>query len=206
MAEASETGIKWWMRYVIVPIIGGGGIVAILIAIIDRPRAPVMSQPTAITKPAPDNVPISAPSKPDSPKPVEDGSSKQVASVKKRTRPSENPAILVVWEANWHYVPSSNIGGRPTSTFKLGDQSLGTHPTTDIHYAYVVWNVENPQNKLSLICTEGIGALDESDARIVVPPTGKHLVWTKLYNVCSIEEMTKNSTWKELARVRIYPK
>jgi threonine dehydratase len=30
----NETGFKWWLRYVLVPIIGGGGIVAIIVAFV----------------------------------------------------------------------------------------------------------------------------------------------------------------------------
>jgi hypothetical protein len=36
MPDTSETGIKWWMRYVVVPVLGGGGIIAIAVAVIDR--------------------------------------------------------------------------------------------------------------------------------------------------------------------------
>jgi hypothetical protein len=49
MAE-TETGLKWWIRYVIVPVIGGGGAIAIVVALISRPPAsPALSgsQPTA---------------------------------------------------------------------------------------------------------------------------------------------------------------
>lgn len=38
-----ESGLKWWMRYVIVPMIGGGGIIAIVVAVIatyDKPKPP----------------------------------------------------------------------------------------------------------------------------------------------------------------------
>jgi hypothetical protein len=48
MPEGTETGIKWWMRYVVVPILGGGGIIAMIIAVIQRPTPsglPVVSQP-----------------------------------------------------------------------------------------------------------------------------------------------------------------
>jgi hypothetical protein len=38
----TETGLKWWVRYVIVPLIAGGGLVAIIVALLkpadDRPR------------------------------------------------------------------------------------------------------------------------------------------------------------------------
>jgi hypothetical protein len=51
-----ETGFKWWIRYVIVPMIGGGGIIAIVVAILGIPPKPTVSKadPTkneAITTP-----------------------------------------------------------------------------------------------------------------------------------------------------------
>ena len=39
MAE-SETGLKWWLRYVVVPLVGSGGIVALIVAFLNRPAAP----------------------------------------------------------------------------------------------------------------------------------------------------------------------
>jgi hypothetical protein len=32
-----EHGYKWWVRYVLVPLIGGGGLIALVVAIINRP-------------------------------------------------------------------------------------------------------------------------------------------------------------------------
>jgi len=40
MAGENESGFKWWMRYVIVPLIGGGGVIAILVAKIEHPTQP----------------------------------------------------------------------------------------------------------------------------------------------------------------------
>ncbi len=33
----SEHGLKWWVRYVIVPVIGSGGVIAVIVALINRP-------------------------------------------------------------------------------------------------------------------------------------------------------------------------
>jgi len=33
----SESGFNWWIRYVIIPLIGSGGIAAVVVAIINRP-------------------------------------------------------------------------------------------------------------------------------------------------------------------------
>src|SRR6266849_10345534 len=51
MPEDTESGFKWWMRYVIVPIIGGGGIIAIVVAIVERPK-PVPQETQSISSPA----------------------------------------------------------------------------------------------------------------------------------------------------------
>ena len=36
----TEHGIRWWIRYVIVPLIGGGGFIALMVAYINQPNAP----------------------------------------------------------------------------------------------------------------------------------------------------------------------
>jgi hypothetical protein len=45
----SEQGLKWWLRYIIVPLIGGGGIIGIVIAIISRPQFPQNTVPPDAT-------------------------------------------------------------------------------------------------------------------------------------------------------------
>ena len=58
----AETGARWWIRYVVVPLIGGGGVVAIVVALVQKsdpvphPRQPTASQatpsPAPVVKPA----------------------------------------------------------------------------------------------------------------------------------------------------------
>jgi hypothetical protein len=38
---ATETGIKWWMRYIVVPLIGGGGLIALVVALVEKPKVPI---------------------------------------------------------------------------------------------------------------------------------------------------------------------
>ena len=47
MANHSDTeqGYKWWIRYVVVPLIGGGGLIAIIVALLDRPTIPPLPTP-----------------------------------------------------------------------------------------------------------------------------------------------------------------
>jgi hypothetical protein len=33
-----ESGFRWWARYVIVPIIGGGGLIALMVAYVEHPH------------------------------------------------------------------------------------------------------------------------------------------------------------------------
>jgi hypothetical protein len=52
-----ETGLKWWLRYVVVPLIGGGGVIAIIVALIGRPNhsnlATPRNEPTSVEDQAP---------------------------------------------------------------------------------------------------------------------------------------------------------
>ncbi len=41
----SEHGWKWWVRFVIVPLIGGGGVIAIVAAFISSPSPPASNSP-----------------------------------------------------------------------------------------------------------------------------------------------------------------
>jgi hypothetical protein len=39
LMSETEAGGKWWIRYVVVPLIGSGGIVAIVVALLNRPAS-----------------------------------------------------------------------------------------------------------------------------------------------------------------------
>ena len=39
-ANGQEKGLKWWLTYVIIPLIGSGGIIAIIVAYINQPTDP----------------------------------------------------------------------------------------------------------------------------------------------------------------------
>jgi hypothetical protein len=46
MPDENESGFKWWARYVIVPLVGGGGIITLVIALMNRPSVtPTTSSP-----------------------------------------------------------------------------------------------------------------------------------------------------------------
>jgi len=45
MPEGNENGIRWWLRWVIVPLCSGGGIIALLFAVITR-EPPLPSRET----------------------------------------------------------------------------------------------------------------------------------------------------------------
>jgi hypothetical protein len=45
-----ESGFKWWLRYVIVPLIGGGGLIGIFISFREHPP---VSAPAAVSSPQP---------------------------------------------------------------------------------------------------------------------------------------------------------
>ena len=51
----NEAGYKWWLRYIVAPLIGGGGIVAVVVALIsippnEQPVETVIPQPLTIEK------------------------------------------------------------------------------------------------------------------------------------------------------------
>jgi hypothetical protein len=60
----NESGLKWWMRYVIVPIIGGGGVIAVVVAVMEKPGVPPsISDHGSVT----DKAPFKEPEKPEQP-------------------------------------------------------------------------------------------------------------------------------------------
>ena len=60
-SEPDESGARWWFRYVIVPLIGTGGLGAIVVAVLERPaRIPSVTSSPAVTTNGPN---VSAPTK-----------------------------------------------------------------------------------------------------------------------------------------------
>jgi hypothetical protein len=51
----SEGGLKWWLRYVIVPVIGGGGIIAIWVSVREHPSAPAAAPQNVTSSTLPNN-------------------------------------------------------------------------------------------------------------------------------------------------------
>jgi hypothetical protein len=43
MPEGNESGVKWWIRYVAVPLVGGGGVIAIIVALIPPRTIPTIN-------------------------------------------------------------------------------------------------------------------------------------------------------------------
>ena len=48
MAEL-ESGLRWWIRYVIVPIVAGGGVIAIVVSVL---RSEQKQEPTKLSAPS----------------------------------------------------------------------------------------------------------------------------------------------------------
>ena len=58
----SDTGYKWWIRYVLVPLVGGGGVVALLVAAyINRPTPREPIKPPVVTSTIPQAAPPRTP-------------------------------------------------------------------------------------------------------------------------------------------------
>lgn len=81
-----EKGAKWWIRYVVVPLIGGGGIIAVVVALI--PQHPSSNSPiiNVVT-------PGTATTSPESDKPKPPSSTGLIPSTKSPQRGSSIPAI-----------------------------------------------------------------------------------------------------------------
>ncbi|WP_152532174.1 hypothetical protein [Leptolyngbya sp. Heron Island J] len=45
----NEQGYKWWLRYVVVPLFGGGGVIAIIVALLTRPTPTVAQEIQLLT-------------------------------------------------------------------------------------------------------------------------------------------------------------
>ncbi len=58
MAE-HESGWRWWLRYIVMPLVGSGGVIAIVVALVSRPMVRVRTE----TKPNPPAVSGDLPSK-----------------------------------------------------------------------------------------------------------------------------------------------
>jgi len=204
MGEATETGIRWWMRYVIVPVIGGGGIIAIVVAFIGRPQN-VTQNPAPQMQAVTPQAPINEATKP---KNVDEDLGKSTELPKKaRLDPKPELAKLSVYKALYDGTTMPLNDEDLSKKYSMSNESLGTRPTLDftLSGSYLVWSVENPRNGLRITCSDGL--LDDNyirTKRLSVPPTGSRLVFTDRFNSCALEEKTGTDIWKELARVIIY--
>ncbi len=83
-----EKGVKWWLRYVIVPLVGGGGVIALLVAFINKPDVPMNPETRAAPQPGAEI--------------VEAGGETQRGSLEERSMPAT--IVIIV-------VPSRGSGG-----------------------------------------------------------------------------------------------
>lgn len=99
MAEV-ETGFKWWMRYVIVPVIGGGGLYALIVSFREHPvveKPPVEHvQSHSVTQ----NQPASPTLNPDNAAPSPDTQSQPQQVVRTARLHPNSPAPFYVTDAS----------------------------------------------------------------------------------------------------------
>jgi hypothetical protein len=113
MAEI-ETGFRWWVRYVIVPIVGGGGVIAILVALLSQhntvqPKAQ-NADPTPTTSSSPQNTmsqPASASTKAAAKEPIPKNDKRGTLAIRLASSARwESKRIDVKWGAEvflkWH--------------------------------------------------------------------------------------------------------
>src|SRR5580704_9577056 len=203
--EKQETRLQWWMRYVVVPLVGGGGAIALVAAYIGRPPvspAPAQ-QPTVNTSPQ-----VSV--KPDVPQ-------------QEVTRTNENKSSSSTPPLSTDKKGSDNSDSRESATLEIFDaiptsdpntvtrgKSLGKHPTVKRSTFYFLgWSVTNPQEEIFLSCSNGFEnphSLEENSTveRISVPPQGFLRRWAVKYERCALQAETEAGQFRVLSSANIY--
>lgn len=107
MPESDDNGLKWWVRYVIVPLIGGGGLVSFFLATRDH-------QPSPATAPAPEYV---APRQAETATPP--SPAKSIDFYLSNMTNAREEHTLYVWESEKLATVHWNVQ-RPGAKFELG--------------------------------------------------------------------------------------
>jgi hypothetical protein len=198
MAESTETGLRWWMRYVIVPLLGGGGVLALIVAAalhsIDSKNSDQPQKPPAAIDPTRS----SEPHKSLVPRP-EATSPKAVAPKPAAPRAVVPRGAITFCIASPETVDSlaetlSMKGGREKRYTCTGKRIYITKPRRIIF----VWDVENPRGTLSIECTGSNGA-----ERFAVTEHGSKFYDVKHDAVCTLDELANGTDWNEISRVQI---
>jgi hypothetical protein len=194
-----ESGFKWWMRYVIVPIIGGGGIIAIVIAVIDRTQSSPAGtksgivrqelpplQPTALSEPSQSSVPRT----PQKEQTTKDGA-KPNHRLASPSMPNKSEPEFYVME------PSTHEYETKTLPVKIGD-------TITLH-----WNVPNPWGELWIQCFTWYPSVERSDESLRIfhhlPNKGTkqvRVLWGPTYD-CSMRDMAGASTQRIVGEISL---
>lgn len=134
MVDDKETGFRWWLRYVIVPLIGSGGIIAIVVAVINRP-APMPREQVKER-----NSPTQNPAQTPSPQPT------AIAA----------PAVVSGSPDNKQTDPRSEIGTQKLPDFYLktrdGKVITNRGSVRDGSRATAYWDIKNPKGTLYYGC------------------------------------------------------
>lgn len=173
MADEKETGWKWWLRYIVVPLIGSGGVIAIVVAIIMRPvnNGPVLPN----VGPTPVNTPIASPTSTQVPNQMPKPSPTPVQTVNLEEPAAKPKTHKVPTPARTPYDPPKALQ-KPTITSekprvefyvlgpdgkKLGEES--SLQVGDSVTAY--WNAGNLQESLYLECRKSSNWLTAVNGR-----------------------------------------
>ena len=135
-----ETGWKWVVRYVIVPTIGGGGLVALIVAYIMRPQPPATPQNTQ-----------AAPTQ-QAPAPAPPAHSPKNESPDTPTKPDENqnkskPALLFVIKdlGGEFHSGANNTGNRQTGNTENGGRQASNRQTGNAAYEYTQTDISSQE-------------------------------------------------------------
>jgi len=168
-----EKGLKWWLRYVIVPLIGGGGIIAIVVSVLGR-KAQIPTTPVPVYQQQSEKLTTASPtSAASNDKPKQDAS----------TANAPDDAESVDF---YYMLPGID------SHFKGGLLDLGQHIT-------LVWTISNPKGQLYLITRNAEG---QTSREAIEPDGSKAVTSNSRYTSFSIKERSERN-YRELKTVSI---
>jgi len=134
---SQEQGLKWWIRYVIVPIIGSGGVIAIIVALLNsvktpQPIQPLTSTPTSVS---PTQIPIEPTTVPPPPTCVSSLTSPQANAILDNGR--RDGLDNIVWDFDWSDCPGASeyhlyVIGPNTTKPKIDNSAI-----TSSSYQYI---------------------------------------------------------------------
>jgi hypothetical protein len=211
--DEKEAGLRWWLRYIVVPLIGGGGAIAIVVAVLDykaRTNDPAATHPAATT----------SQSKPDTPSKSTDTSIQSspplIAPVSEKSANSPSMNGNGGTPTKHPHPPPPEVAPDPIEEFRIRDTETSTdfegrNITLDWGTKYwVIWKVNKDLLKGSLILHISVspGGSDEKSVALVDTLTYKcpSLYYQAAVERFELSEVMDDDTRRSLGTVTIHCK